>query len=130
AVVFFDKTLAHEFDYRCKQAGQLASKMRYLSAPWLDWLKKSLWKKYSRNALARARQLADGVRRLDLPGVEILYPVQANSVFLKLPPAADARLRERGWQFYRFIGGGARFMCSWQTSEDDVEALLGDLAEE
>ena len=39
-------------------------------------------------------------------------------------------LRQRGWHFYTFIGsGGARFMCSWETRDEDVEALLADLRE-
>ncbi|MFV0338979.1 MAG: threonine aldolase family protein, partial [Chthoniobacterales bacterium] len=125
AVVFFDKNLAREFDYRCKQSGQLASKMRYLSAPWKDWLGASIYEKYARNAICCARRLADGAAKL--PGVEVLYPVQANSVFLKLPQAINAYLQNQGWKYYHFIGGGARFMCSWQTTEADVCSLLADL---
>ncbi len=79
AVVLFDKALASEFGYRCKQAGQLASKMRYLSAPWKVWLEKRIYEKHSRNALAQAKRLADEASRL--PGVEVLYPVEADSVF-------------------------------------------------
>ncbi|MFV0415443.1 MAG: threonine aldolase family protein [Chthoniobacterales bacterium] len=125
AVVFFDKSLAEEFDYRCKQSGQLASKMRYLSAPWKNWLDDSLYQKYSQIALDSARSLAEGAKKI--PGVEILYPVEANSVFLQLPETINTRLQERGWKYYHFIGGGARFMCSWQTMQADVAALLADM---
>lgn len=125
AVVFFDRKLAKEFDYRCKQSGQLASKMRYLSAPWKNWLGQSIYEKYSRTAIACAQLLSE--RATKLPGVELLYPVQANSVFLRLPPAVDLYLQKKGWMYYHFIGGGARFMCSWQTSESDVLRLLADL---
>lgn len=125
AVVFFDKQLAEEFDYRCKQSGQLASKMRYLSAPWTNWLGQSLYEKYSRNAIACTRLLAEEAAKL--PGVEILYPVEANSVFLKLPPAINEHLPKQGWKYYHFIGGGARFMCSWQTTPDDVRNLIADM---
>jgi threonine aldolase len=48
AVVFFDTELAEEFAYRCKQAGQLASKMRYLSAPWLGMLRDGAWSRVTR----------------------------------------------------------------------------------
>lgn len=125
AVVFFDKGLAAEFGYRCKQAGQLASKMRFLSAPWTVGLQRSVYERHAKNALARARCLAE--RATAIEGVELLYPVEANSVFLKLPAALNERLQKKGWRYYHFIGGGARFMCSWQTTESDVEALLQDM---
>jgi threonine aldolase len=64
----------------------------------------------------------------EIAGVEILHPVEANSVFLKIPPALDQHLQEKGWKYYHFIGGGARFMCSWQTTTQDVEALLKDMS--
>jgi threonine aldolase len=127
AVVFFDRKLAEEFDYRCKQSGQLASKMRYLSAPWKSWLGDSIYEKYSRNALNCARLLAERAARL--PGIEVLYPVEANSVFLRLPPVVNAYLQQKGWIYYHFIGGGARFMCSWRTSESDVVSLVDAMGE-
>lgn len=126
AIVFFDKNLAKDFDYRCKQSGQLASKMRYLSAPWLPLLKNETFKKYSHSAIDHARTLAAGATRLS--GVQQLYPNEANSVFLRLPDSMDQFLQEQGWKYYHFIGGGARFMCSWQTTNEDVQALLNDMA--
>ena len=54
-----------------------------------------------------------------------MYPCLANSVFAQLPGRAAEALREAGWRFYTFIGsGGARFMCSWQTTEEDVRLLV------
>src|SRR5688572_24427856 len=50
AVVFFNSDLAHEFEYRCKQAGQLASKMRFLAAPWVGMLEKGAWLNYAKRA--------------------------------------------------------------------------------
>lgn len=125
AVVFFDKALAEEFGYRCKQAGQLASKMRYMSAPWKIWLGDRLYERHSRNALQCARRIADAARQI--PGVEILHPVESNAVFLNLPAAINAHLQAQGWKYYHFIGGGARFMCSWQTTDADVDALIADM---
>jgi len=64
------------------------------------------------------------------PGVDLRYPRQANSVFLGLTPAVREALHGRGWHFYDFIGwGGARLMCSWDTTEEDVRSLARDLAE-
>lgn len=122
AVVFFRKDLAEEFDYRCKQAGQLASKLRLLAAPWIGMLQDDVWLKNARHANRLAARLAKGIAQI--PGLEPNYPVQANSVFLDLPRAAANYLTEQGWRFYTFIGGAARFMCSWDMDEDDVDELL------
>lgn len=124
AVVFFNKTLARDFEYRCKQAGQLCSKMRFISAQWLRILSDSAWLSHARRANALARRLADGLGQLT--GVHLLYPVEANAVFAKLPDPIRDRLQKRGWKFYGFIGGGFRLMCSWATTEADVHAFLQD----
>jgi threonine aldolase len=128
AILFFNKDLAEHFDYRCKQAGQLASKMRYLSAPWVGILQDDAWLKYARHANHCARLLAERVR--DVPGVSLMFPVQANGVFLQLAEPALQTLRDKGWRFYTFIGaGGARFMCSWDTDIERVEQLALDIRE-
>ena len=126
AVVFFDRSLSEDFAWRCKQAGQLASKMRFLSAPWLGILDDAAWLRHARHANAMARRLAGGLAAI--PGAELLFPVEANGVFVNLPAAVLDGLRERGWRFYTFIGaGGARFMCAWDTRPESVDALLADL---
>ena len=126
AVVFFDKTLAFEFDYRCKQAGQLASKMRYLSAPWVGLLEGKAMLDHAAQANLCAQKLSRGITRI--PGATVVYPSEANAVFVKLPEAAIDRLRAHGWVFYTFIGSGhCRFMCSWATTEADIDSLLADL---
>ncbi len=127
AVVFFDRELAQEFDYRCKQAGQLASKMRFLAAPWVSMLEKGAWLRNARHANAMAQRLEAGLR--DLPGVKILYPCQANGIFVQMPAGVADAMRSRGWRFYDFIGGGSRLMCSWDTAEDDVRDFVTDLRE-
>jgi len=127
AVVFFDKTLAAEFDYRCKQAGQLASKMRFLSAPWTGMLASGAWLKYAAHANHCAALLEKRVAAI--PGVSLKVPREANALFLEMPPALCERLRDSGWRFYTFIGaGGARFICSWNTTEAEIEALAADIA--
>lgn len=126
AVVFFNKELAYEFDYRCKQAGQLASKMRFLTAPWINMLESGAWLRNAAHANSCARLLETELRQI--PGVRVMYPSQANSVFLSMPPAALEDLRGLGWHFYTFIGSGeARFMCSWDTKVEDVAALVKDV---
>ncbi len=128
AVVFFDRTLSGEFAFRCKQAGQLASKMRFLAAPWVGMLESGAWLKHASRANAMASLLARHLR--SIPGIDILFPVEANSVFIQTTPSVLSALKQRGWEFYTFIGvGGARLMCSWDTTESDVEAVAADLRE-
>jgi threonine aldolase len=123
AVVFFNHELAAEFEYRCKQAGQLASKMRFISAPWSGMIKGGTWLKNARHANDCAALLERHLTAID--GIRIMYPRQANSVFVEMPESLAVALRAAGWHFYSFIGsGGARFMCSWQTSENDVLQLV------
>jgi threonine aldolase len=126
AVVFFDPTLAEEFAYRCKQAGQLASKMRYLTAPWVGLLEHDVWLNNARRANAAAARLELGLR--GIPGIEVLGERQANAVFARLPAPIAESLKAKGWQFYNFIGaGGWRFMCSWATTDADIDAFLADV---
>jgi threonine aldolase len=126
AIVFFDRRLGEEFSYRCKQAGQLASKMRFLSAPWLALLEDGNWLRHARHANAMARRLSDRVAAI--AGAELLLATEVNGVFVNLPAPALERLKASGWTFYTFIGGGARFMCSWATTEEAVDHLAHDIA--
>lgn len=124
AVVFFNRELGENFAWRCKQAGQLCSKMRFISAQWLRMLADETWKKHASHGNHLARQLAD--KLAGLPDVGIIHPVEANAVFARLPDRIKEGLKSRGWKFYSFIGGGSRFMCSWRTTEEDVEAIAAD----
>jgi threonine aldolase len=128
AIIFFDKDLAFEFDYRCKQAGQLSSKMRFIAAPWLGILENGVWLQNARHANDSAARLEEKVKHI--PGVQIMFPREANSLFLEMPVEAKEKLEEKGWHFYSFIGlGGARFMCSWDTEAKYVDALAADIEE-
>jgi threonine aldolase len=126
AVVFFNREMAREFEWRCKQAGQLASKMRFLSASWVGMLRDGAWLRHAAHANAMAAQLEAAIK--DLPGVKMLFPRQANAVFAELPLPVIEMLHAKGWLFYTFIGaGGCRFMCSWDIQPEDVKALVDDL---
>lgn len=127
-VVFFNQALAEEFAYRAKQAGQLCSKMRFMSAPWLGMLQDGVWLRHAAHANAMAALMHELIS--NVPGVKILFPRQANSVFLDLPKPVIQKLWAKGWLFYNFIGeGGCRLMCSWDTREEDVRAFAADLIE-
>jgi len=126
AVIFFNKELAREFDYRCKQAGQLASKMRLLAAGWVGVLENGAWLKHAQHANQCASLLASRLKKE--AGIDTAHPVEANAVFVQLPDALIRELHARGWVIYNFIGGNvARLMCSWQTTEADIESLLADI---
>ena len=117
AVVLFDKTLSRRFDARLKQAGQLPSKGRFLSAPFIGMLETGAWRDRAAHANAMARKLAD------LMPFKVAHPVQANAVFVDMDDAALDRLRGMGWFVYRFTDGTARFMCSWATTPEAVEEI-------
>lgn len=126
AVVFFTRELAEEFDYRCKQAGQLAAKMRLLAAPWVGLLRNGAWLRHAGQANQMAALLASELQRL--PSVKILFPRQANAVFVEIPANAAQAMHDLGWQFYNYIGqGGCRLMCAWDVTEADVFAFTADL---
>ena len=125
AVLFFDRKLAVDFDYRCKQAGQLASKMRFLSAPWVGMLESGAWLRNATHANHCARHFAAQIA--GIPGVRLAGPVEANAVFLEATEDVLNRIRERGWKFYTFIGGAARIMFAWDTDLARVDAFCRDL---
>src|SRR3954467_5209633 len=113
--------------YLRKQSMQLASKMRFLAAQFDALLADELCRRAAGHANAMAARLADAIA--GVPGVRVTQEGQANAVFAILPHAAAARLRER-WFFYTWdeATGEVRWMCSWDTTEADVDAFAADVA--
>ena len=125
-VIFFKKQLAHEFDYRAKQGGQLASKMRFLAAPWAGLLSDDAWIANARHSNECARLLARKITAV--LGTELVFPCEASAVFLRLPEQLVAQLHGRGWRFYKFIEPDIyRLMCSWATTEEQIEEFVADV---
>lgn len=125
-IVFFKKELAREFEYRIKQAGQLASKMRFLAAPWVALLTDDVWLRNARHANTAARTLADRLR--DEARIEVVFPVESNAVFVRLRENLVRDLQGRGWNFYKFIEPDIyRLMCSWSVTDDDIDRIAADL---
>jgi threonine aldolase len=124
AVVFLNAELAHGFQYLRKQSLQLASKMRFLAAQFEDLLADDLWRSLADHSNQMAARLAALIR--DVPGLTITRPVQANAVFATLPEDAVAVL-QRQFDFYIWDQrlSEVRFMCSWDTTVEDVERLAG-----
>jgi threonine aldolase len=126
-VIFFKKELAHEFDYRAKQGGQLASKMRFLAAPWVGLLTDNAWIENARHSNRCAQLLAQKLAAA--LGIEPVFPCEANAVFLRLPEQLVARLHESGWRFYKFIEPDIyRLMCAWSTTEQQIDEFIADVA--
>ena len=120
AIVFFDKKLCEDFKYRRKQGMQLASKMRYIAAQFDAFLENDLWRKNAIHANKMAKKLLAAVK--DIPGVEITRPVEANAVFAIIPPEIISELQE---EFFFYIWdedkSEVRWMCSFDTEEEDIE---------
>jgi threonine aldolase len=125
-VVFFKQDLAREFDYRLKQAGQLASKMRFLAAQWIGLLTDNVWLRNARHANRMACRLAE---RLQTDAkIGIVFPVEANAVFVRMSDQLAGGLRQRGWHFYRFNEADLyRLMCSWSTTDEQLADLVSGI---
>ncbi|MFI8962477.1 threonine aldolase family protein [Streptomyces sp. NPDC053493] len=129
AVVVLNPDAVRHMKHLRKLSMQLASKMRFVSVQLEALLAKDLWLRNARHANGMAQRLAAGVRGVD--GVEILYPVQANAVFARLPQEVSRRLQERfRFYFWDEAAGDVRWMCSFDTTEDDVDSFLQALKEE
>ncbi len=125
-VIFFDKKSSREFDYRAKQAGQLGSKMRFLAAQWLGLLNRDAWLRNAQHANQTARGLATRLRTE--AGIESVFPVDANAVFVAMDERLASGLHARGWRFYKFIEPDVyRLMCSWSTTEEEISTLVADI---
>jgi len=124
-VIFFHKAASRDFQYRVKQAGHLGSKMRFLAAQWLGLLNEDVWLRNARHANEAARELAQRLK--NEAGVENVFPVESNAVFVQLDDQVVRGLQTRGWRFYKFVEPDIyRLMCSWSTTEEEISMLVGD----
>lgn len=121
AVVLFDPALSRRFDARLKQAGQLPSKGRFYAAPWIGMAEGGALLTHAAHANAMAKALAA------LSPFPLTHPVEANAVFVAMDEPARLRLAAAGWFVHRFIDGSVRFMCSWATTRESVEAFAAAL---
>jgi threonine aldolase len=126
AVVFLGAGLGDEVAYLRKQSMQLASKMRFIAAQFEALLSGDLWLRTASHANAMAELLAAAVEGIE--GVTLTQKVEANAVFAVLPPGVAEALQER-WRFYVWdeTTGEVRWMCSWDTTPEDVDAFAADV---
>ena len=122
AIVVFDPALAETLPHRKKRAGQMPSKGRYAAAQLLAMIETGAWERNARAANAGAARLAAAA------GDRLLYPVEANEVFLRASPEDSAALRAQGFQFYDWAPGEIRLVTAWDTPEAHVQALAAALS--
>jgi threonine aldolase len=127
AVVAMDAANGANARYLRKQQMQLASKMRFLAAQFLALIEDDLWRRNATHANAMASRLADGLAAI--PGVDVVYPVEADAVFARLDARHIAEL-QREWTFHVWDEPGSvvRWMTSFNTQEADVDSFLASIA--
>jgi threonine aldolase len=128
AVVFFNKDLAANFLFLRKQGMQLASKMRFIAVQFETLLTDDLWKRSAEHSNRMAKVLETEIRKI--PQARIVWKVEANGVFAKIPQHAIEKIKER-YFFYPWIEEECivRWMCSFDTTEDDVKEFARCVAE-
>ena len=126
AVVFFDKKLSKNFEYIRKQGMQLASKMRYISAQFEAFLSNDLWLKNAKHANDMAQLLYESLKKI--PETKVTQKVEGNAVFVMIPKKYIPNIKSK-YFFHVFdeLKSIARFMCSYNTSEEDVINLANTI---
>lgn len=123
SVVFLNPELAKDYKYRRKQGLQLCSKMRFLAVQFEAYFKDDLWRKNAEHSNRMAQLLYNKVK--DIPQVKVVYPVQVNGVFVQLPRKVWTELQKQ-YFFYDWDldNDVVRWMCSFDTTEDDIENFV------
>ncbi len=126
AVVLLNPAVCPDFKYRRKQAMQLCSKMRFIAAQFDAYFENDLWRRNAEHSNRMAQLLYQAVK--DIPGVEIVYPVQANGVFARLPRQVWKALQEFCF-FYDWDEDDnvVRWMCAYDTTEEDINRFASKL---
>lgn len=125
AVVFLDPEAGSDYPFLQKVGMQLASKNRFIAAQFLALLEDDLWISNGRRAIEAARRLRDEVS--GIPWVEVVFPVEANSVFARIPPELIEPLQaEQFFWPWDERKGLVRWMCAFDTTPEDV-ARYGEI---
>lgn len=122
ALVYFRRDLIEEARIRRKRAGHLLSKGRFQAAQILALLKGGLWLRHGERANAHAQRIGASCPQ------RLLYPVQANEIFIRLDKAEAAGLRAAGFGFHEWGAGAGRFVTSYDQTEGSVSALISAIA--
>lgn len=125
--VLLNPALDIDMKYRRKQMTQLCSKMRFMAAQFEAYLTTGLWRRNAEHSNRMAQLLHSQLASLD-PQLKVMYPVQVNSVFVQLPTEVWHALQQE-YFFYDWDEANdvVRWMCSFDTTEDDIHAFLSSL---
>jgi threonine aldolase len=128
AVVFFQRELGRDFLYLRKQGMQLASKMRFIAAQFEALLTDDLWRRSAEHANRMARLLEKEIS--GIPELKVVWKVESNGVFAQIPRDSIEKIK-RHYFFYMWIEEESivRWMCSFDTTEDDIHKFARVVAE-
>jgi threonine aldolase len=131
AIVVIDPSRVAGMRYLRKLSMQLSSKMRFASVQLLTLFDDGLGLRAAAHANAMAARLRGALDAEAVPGLSFSQHTQANAVFAVLPTDAADRIRERV-RFYDWnrAAGEVRWMCSWDTTEADVDGFVAAIREE
>jgi threonine aldolase len=125
AIVVFAPEFADGLAIQLRRAGQVWSKMRFASAQLMAYIEDGLWLRLAAASNAVAARIAAGLS--DIAGLRLVAPVEANELFLELPAAAMDSLERDGFQFYRRTAALARFVCRFDATAEEADALVAAL---
>ena len=125
AIVLFSPELTEGLAVQLRRAGQVWSKMRFASAQLTAYVADGLWLKLAQASNAAAARIAAGIG--EIAGLRLIAPVEANELFLELPSAVMDALERDGFQFYRRSPTLARFVCRFDVTEAEADALVAAL---
>jgi threonine aldolase len=128
AVIVFDRELAEGLGRRRKRAGHLISKMRYVSAQLEAYIEDDLWLRLAGRANRAAAALAEGLEAID--AIELVHPVEANEIFVRMPPALAEGLEKAGIEFLRWpdTRDVYRLVASYCITDEQIGRVLEQAA--
>ena len=127
AIVVFNPAVADKINFHLRRGGMIWSKMRFASAQILAYVENDLWLRLAKQSNLAAQQLAAGIN--NIPGARLIAPVQANELFVEMRAQSLDQLAQHGVLFYRRGPELARFVCRWETTEEEGQSLLSLIAQ-
>lgn len=123
SAVMLNPALDVDLKYRRKQMAQLCSKMRFMAAQFDAYLTTGVWQRNAAHSNRMAQMLYQSLK--EVPEAEVMYPVEANSVFVKLPNKVwNALLEDYFFYLWDEANDVVRWMCSFDTTEEDIHNLV------
>ncbi|MDC0531693.1 low specificity L-threonine aldolase [Candidatus Pelagibacter ubique] len=124
AIIFFKKDLVGDIAFLMKRAGHLLSKMRFVSAQLDAYISNDVWLRNARHANLMGKKLSDGLSKHN--DIEIVYPTEANEVFVKFPRNKIEYINSKGYKMNEneLDGKAIRLVTSWNSSTEDIYEFI------